>query len=230
MTISRFIHHPLIKEFNGLKRFFRKHETPISKERILDFRHFTEMINSSGDKVAFDLLGSVNFGQAEKYSDADVIIYMDCDEEPVEECSYENCAKYKIYKNLLMNTLIFEYAKDTYKVDFVDCINLRKLEQDIQDKVYSSLTLIKFGFYRSICRGINRKVLRYYESLLNKDPELCRVLEDSLAECFSGLVHSSRHSYSFKKYLERVAFHGSEIPVSVVDKINSYLSMDSLRK
>ena len=105
MSIVRFINHPLIKEFNGLKLFFRKHETNVSKERIQDFRNFAEMINSSGDQVAFDLLGSVNFGQAEKYSDADVIMYLDGDLEEIDDYSYENNAKYKMYKELPRNTM-----------------------------------------------------------------------------------------------------------------------------
>ncbi|MCB1157956.1 MAG: hypothetical protein H7A25_23520 [Leptospiraceae bacterium] len=224
MTITKFVNNPLIKEFNGLKRFFRKYETDVSKERILDFKHFTSMINSSGDKVAFDLLGSVNFGQAERYSDADVIIYLDCDEPGITECGAESCEKYKLYKKLLMNTLVYEYANNTYKVEFVDCINLRQLERDIIDTKTDSFTIVKFAFYRSICRGINRSVLRYYENLLMNNEELCDAIETALEDCFRGLTKTSQHSYSFRKYMERLEHNkGFKVPESVAQKVKSYL-------
>lgn len=79
MSILRFKDHPIIKEFNGLKKFFRSKETDISRKRIEDFKRFVEMIRSTGDDIAFDILGSVNFGQALQDSDTDVVIYLNCD-------------------------------------------------------------------------------------------------------------------------------------------------------
>jgi hypothetical protein len=67
-----FENHPLIKEFNEIKRYFRKHETPISKKRIGDFYRFSKIINQLGYEVAFDFVGSLNFGITEPYSDVDL--------------------------------------------------------------------------------------------------------------------------------------------------------------
>jgi hypothetical protein len=222
--MSLYIKSPLLKEFNSLKKFFRTYESPVSKMRIRDFKNFTAMINSSGDQVAFDLLGSVNFGQAEDYSDVDVIIYLDCDEEHEGECTYDTCRKFKMYKKLLTNTLVYQYAGNTYKVDFVDCINLRCLDRDINNNNQESITLMKFGFYRSICRGINKKIFRPFENKIVANPAFMNVINSSLEDFFHGLISNSQHSYSFRKYIERVSFrNGKHIPDSIIDKIKAYL-------
>lgn len=224
MGIKKFQNHPIIKEFNGLKKFFRAHETKVSRNRIGDFKNFVEMIEATGDSIAFDVMGSVNFGQAMEHSDTDVVVYLNCDPGRIGDCDNENCTKLKLYKNLLINTLVYEYSTNSYPVQFVDCINLNQLDYDIKIRNRDSLALIKFGFYRSICRGINRKLLRQYEERLAKDPELCDHIEKSLADCFMGLIHSSQHSYSFKKYIERVEDEGFKVPETMATKINTYLS------
>jgi hypothetical protein len=224
MGIRRFQNHPIIKDFNGLKKFFRGHETTVSRNRINDFKRFVALIESSGDTIAFDLMGSVNFGQATEHSDTDVVMYLNCDPGRIGDCDHENCTRLNLYKNLLINTLVYEYSNNTYPVQVVDCINLAQLDYDLKIRNFNSLALIKFGFYRSICRGINRKLLYQYEQRLEDDSELCDVIESSLADCFLGLIHSSQHSYSFKKYIERVQDGGFKVPETMANKINSYLS------
>lgn len=75
MTISGFKNNPTIQKFTGLKRYFRSHETTVSRERIEDFKKFSKLINFGGDVVAFDILGSLNFGQATAESDTDIVMY-----------------------------------------------------------------------------------------------------------------------------------------------------------
>ncbi|MCB1140852.1 MAG: hypothetical protein H7A24_07130 [Leptospiraceae bacterium] len=220
----RFQNHPIIKEFNGIKKFFRKNETHISRKRMEDLKKFTEVIGESGDTIAFDIMGSVNFGQAIEYSDMDIVYYIKCDNNSIEDCLTEDCGRFKIYKELLINSLIYEYSSQSYPIQIVDCLNLNQVEHDIKIRNFESLALIKFGFYRSVCRGVNRKVLHFYEQLLEEDEELCNVIESSIAECFLGLIHSNSHSYSFKKYMERLEFNGSKIPSSILEKITTYLN------
>ena len=105
----------------------------------------------------------------------------------------------------------------------MDCINLNQLDYDIKIRNFDSMALIKFGFYRSVCRGVNRKLLHSYENMLQSDEELCKTIENSIADCFIGLINTNSHSYSFKKYIERMEDSGSKIPQPIVDKINSYL-------
>ncbi|MDX1960265.1 MAG: hypothetical protein SFU98_16975 [Leptospiraceae bacterium] len=224
MGIRRFQNHPIIKEFNGLKRFFRSRETDVSRRRIQDFKNFVDMIRTSGDEIAFDLMGSVNFGQAHSHSDTDVVIYLNCDHGRIGDCDHENCSRLELYKHLLINSLVYEYSKETYAVQVVDCINLNQLDYDLKIKNTNSLALIKFGFYRSICRGINRKLLHRFETRLESDEELCLEIESTIADCFLGLVHSNSHSYSFKKYMERMEADGFKVPPSMMEKISSYLN------
>jgi len=220
MAIPGFRNNPIIKEFNGLKRFFRSHETNVSRQRIGDFKKFSEMLGN--EEVAFDLMGSVNFGQAKEYSDTDIVIYLRCEHR--EECDPASCPEVKLYRDIFMNTLVFEYKANPYSIQIVDCINLNQLDEDIKNKQANSLVLLRFGFYRSVCRGINRKLLRVYEDKLAQSPELCSMVEESLKECFSGLIRSSQHSYSFKKYVERMEEEGIKIPPTMAGKIQSYLS------
>jgi hypothetical protein len=224
MGIRRFQTHPIISEFNGLKKFFRAHETEASRRRILDFKHFVEMVRSTGDEVAFDMMGSVNFGQAVENSDTDVVIYLHCDHAKIGDCDPENCSRLRIYKHLLVNSIVYEYVENPYQIQVVDCINLNQLDYDLKIRNFDSMALLKFGFYRSICRGVNRKLLHSFEKRLENDEELCLVIENFIADCFLGLIHSNSHSYSFKKYMERVQFSGFKIPDSMLDKINSYLN------
>lgn len=224
MGIQRFQNHPIISEFNGLKKFFRSHETSASRRRILDFKNFVEIIRSAGEEVAFDMMGSVNFGQAVENSDTDVVIYLHCDQGKIGDCDHENCSRLPIYKHLLVNSIVYEYINNPYQIQVVDCINLNQLDYDLKIRNFESMSLLKFGFYRSICRGINRKILHSFEKRLEADDELCKVIEGYIADFFLGLIHTNSHSYSFKKYMERVQFNGFKIPNSMLEKINSYLN------
>ncbi|MCB1176460.1 MAG: hypothetical protein KDK36_02670 [Leptospiraceae bacterium] len=224
MGIQRFKDHPIINEFNGLKKFFRAHETDASRKRISDFKNFVDMVRSTGDEVAFDIMGSVNFGQAVENSDTDIVIYLNCDSGNHGDCDHENCSRLPIYKHLLVNSIVYENSGNNYQIQVVDCINLNQLDYDLETRNFDSMALLKFGFYRSICRGVNRKLLHSYEQRLESDEELCKKIEAYIADCFLGLIHSNSHTYSFKKYMERVQFSGFQIPPSMLEKINSYLS------
>jgi hypothetical protein len=176
MSILRFKDHPIIKEFNGLKKFFRSQETEISRKRVQDFKRFVEIVKNSGEDLAFDILGSVNFGQALENSDTDLVIYLNCDQGKIGSCDHENCSKLELYKELLMTSVVYSNSSQSYPIQVVDCINLNQLDYDLRIRNFDSLALIKFGFYRSICRGVNRKLLHRYEIRLQKDEELCKVI------------------------------------------------------
>lgn len=224
MGILRFKDHPIVKEFNGLKKFFRSQETIISRQRIKDLKEFVFQIQKTGEDIAFDVLGSVNFGQATEYSDIDIVIYLKCDKNNIGSCDHENCTKLPIYIDLLKNHLAFSHSSNSYPLQIVDCINLNQIEYDLKIRNFDSFALVKFGFYRSICRGINRKLLHKYEVKLQEDDELCKVIEKNISDFFLGLIHSNSHTYSFHKYIERVQANGFKIPEQVLDKINHYIN------
>lgn len=224
MSILRFKDHPIIKEFNGLKKFFRSQETEISRKRVQDFKRFVEIVKNSGEDLAFDILGSVNFGQALENSDIDLVIYLNCDQGKIGSCDHENCSKLELYKELFMTSVVYSNSSQSYPIQVVDCINLNQLDYDLRIRNFDSLALIKFGFYRSVCRGVNRKLLHRYEIRLQKDEELCKVIEKYISDFFLGLIHTNSHSYSFHKYLDRLKANGFQIPSSVLEKINKYLN------
>lgn len=223
MGILRFKEHPFVKQFNGLKKFFRSQETIVSRERIKDLKEFVYQIQKTGEDIAFDVLGSVNFGQATEYSDIDIVIYLKCDKDNIGSCDYENCTKLPVYIDLLRNHLAFSHSSNSYPLQIVDCINLNQIEYDLKIRNFDSFALVKFGFYRSICRGINRKLLHKYEVELQNDDELCRIIERNISDFFLGLIQSNSHTHSFYKYIDRLRAQGFKIPQQVFDRIDHYI-------
>lgn len=224
MGILRFKDHPIVKEFNGLKKFFRSQETTVSRQRIKDLKEFVLQVQKTGEDIAFDVLGSVNFGQATENSDIDIVIYLQCDKDNIGSCDHENCSKLPVYIDLLKNHLVFSHFSNSYPLQIVDCINLNQIEYDLKIRNFDSFGLVKFGFYRSICRGINRKLLYKYEVKLQSDEKLCRVIEKNISDLFLGLIHSNSHTYSFHKYIDRLQSSGFKIPQQIIEKINHYIN------
>ncbi|TGK18008.1 hypothetical protein EHO61_11145 [Leptospira fluminis] len=223
MTLPGFNDNPTIQKFIGLKKFFRSHETRISRERIEDFKKFSKLINYGGDEVAFDILGSLNFGQATADSDTDIVMYTRCEDGKMGECGLENCYKISLFKHMFLNLVTFEHNSHAYKLEIVDCINLNQLEKDIRENDESSALLIRFCFYRSICRGVNRKLLHRYENLISERLPLWESITKSVEECFDGIIVSSQHTYSFHKYAGRLEEKGIKLPGSMAAKIKDYL-------
>ncbi|EQA35419.1 hypothetical protein LEP1GSC047_1757 [Leptospira inadai serovar Lyme str. 10] len=223
MTLPGFKDSETIKKFIGLKKFFRSHETKISRERIEDFKKFSKLINYGGDEVAFDILGSLNFGQATVDSDTDIVMYTRCEDSKMGECGLENCYKISLFKHMFLNLVTFEHNSNAYKLEIVDCINLNQLEKDIADGNESSALIIRFCFYRSICRGVNRKLLHRYENMISERLPLWASISKSVEECFDGIIVSSQHTYSFHKYAGRLEEKGIKLPGSMAAKIKDYL-------
>ncbi|AOP32724.1 hypothetical protein A0128_01860 [Leptospira tipperaryensis] len=223
MTIPAFKNYPTIQKFTGLKRYFRSHETHISRERIEDFKKFSKLINYGGDIVAFDILGSLNFGQATAESDTDIVMYTRCENAKMGECGMEDCYKIALFKHLFMNLVTYEHNTNAYKLEIVDCINLNQLEADIRAGKSDSELVIRFCFYRSICRGVNRKLLRAYEKEIGENIPLSESLAESIENCFNGIVQTSQHTYSFHKYSHRLQDKGIGLPPGMAAKIKDYL-------
>lgn len=95
-------------------------------------------------------MGSVNFGQATEHSDTDVVMYLNCDPGRIGDCDHENCTRLNLYKNLLINTLVYEYSNKSYPVQVVDCINLAQLDYDLKLEIlihWHSLSLVSTGLF-----------------------------------------------------------------------------------
>lgn len=218
MAVPKFRENSIIREFNGLKHLFRDCETKVSKQRIADLMFASREARSNGRDLAFDVLGSVCFGQAQSYSDTDIVIYTRCTSCP-DDCDVLSCPEVIDFQNKFSGII-----RSSYPLQIIDCLNLNTLERVLRERDVSDGTLIRFGFYRSICKCVNGRLLRRYETQLSQDNILCEQIETSLIGCFFGLIHSSAHTYSFRKYVERMEAEGYHITVSMADKIREYLS------
>ncbi|MCB1145534.1 MAG: hypothetical protein KDK41_12165 [Leptospiraceae bacterium] len=220
-----FPENEVFNRFLGLKNHFREFQTQESRRRTTEISQLARLIQDSGDKISFDLLGSVNFGMAEATSDVDMVLYLDCGHD--EEATYENCPMWRFYESLLITSILRELTDRPYHIQVVDCINLFRLEKAILNRGFDDDIIARFVFYRTICRGVNKRVIRPYEKLIMNDKQLFRHIEETLTEALLVFIRSSSHGKSFEKYLSRLADSGSKIPLTVVEKVHDYLQLQN---
>ena len=127
-----FPENEVFNRFLGLKNHFREFQTQESRRRTTEISQLARLIQDSGDKISFDLLGSVNFGMAEATSDVDMVLYLDCGHD--EEATYENCPMWRFYESLLITSILREFTDRPYHIQVVDCINLFRLEKAILNR------------------------------------------------------------------------------------------------
>ncbi|MDH4263643.1 MAG: hypothetical protein OEV78_11420 [Spirochaetia bacterium] len=221
-----FPDNDVFKKFLGLKDYFKKHQTRATKNRIREIATVGRMVRSSGDTIAFDFLGSVNFGMADSTSDVDLVLYLDCPSVSVEtEMNHENCPKLKLYETLILHTLVYNISKEKYKIQIVDHINLSSLKKAIDDENMETDIIARFVFYRTLCRGINKRFLHPLEKKIIAKPHLFKSIESMLTEALIEFTRSSSHGSSFKKYIDRLQDKGIGIPESVAKKVMEYLAL-----
>jgi hypothetical protein len=218
-----FADHPLIQQFNEIKRYFRTYETEVSRHRIRDFRCFARVLLQAGYDVAFDFVGSVNFGVAESESDVDFVLYIRCENDYKGDCDPKKCHTLPQVENLILHTLMKEYVKEPYNTQVIDCINLSQLEIELKKPVLENSVAFRFAFYRSICRGVNLRVLRPFHQALLRNEALIKAMQPELDSVFQGLTRSMPHHLSFEKYRVRLGSSGVHIPVSLMKKIQDHL-------
>lgn len=219
-----FDDNSIIKNFNEIKRYFRNYETEVSQQRIRDFYKFSKILNQVGYEVAFDFVGSLNFGQVDEISDVDFILYIACKDHVHTECDLNSCSNFNQIKYLILETLIKEYVKKPYKTQVVDCINLMRLNKELNKTNHIDLNLVfRFAFYRSICRGVNLKILKPYHLKLLSRKDILEQISPYVYDVFHFFLQTNSHNMSFEKYKMRLNKAGIKIPSSVIEKIKSYL-------
>ncbi|MEW6444209.1 MAG: hypothetical protein AB1640_24965 [bacterium] len=206
-----------VREFNHVRNFFRRYETPETTQRVRDLRRVYRDLKAAGEEVAFDLLGSVNFGMSEKGSDVDLVLYRRCPcNHPFPEttCSLPR-GLWECFRGL----------ESRFRVEVTDCVNLSRVEASIQAEDPGCPNLQRFVLYRSICRPINVRMIRPIESQLLERPGLKKRVEHLLRDYFKSMVISPSHIYSFKKYEARLHDQGVNLPPTVLRKMESYLGV-----
>ena len=207
-----------IREFNHVRNFFRKYETPETSRRMRDLRRVYRELKSKGEHVAFDLLGSVNFGMSEKKSDVDLVVYRRCRCEH----AFPDSTTCSLPRGLWE---CFRGLEKEYHVEVTDCVNLNRVESSIRDGDPGCPNLQRFVLYRSICRPINLRMIRETENLLLGKQALKRKVEYFLRDYFKSLVLAPSNIYSFKKYEARLHDQGVNLPPTVLRKLESYLGL-----
>jgi predicted nucleotidyltransferase len=216
-----FPENETFKKFLGLKDYFRKFTTPETVRRTRELARAARLIQATGEKISFDLLGSVNFGMAVESSDVDIVMYLDCGHE--EEARYDNTPMLRVYESLFFTTILREISDNPFKLQIVDFINLRRLERAIREPGFDDDIIARFVFYRTICRGVNKLPIRKYEQAISGNKELFRRIEDNLTQALIEFTRSSSHRMSFNKYVSRLKEQNVKIPPSMLEKIQEYL-------
>lgn len=220
-----FPENPVFERFLGLKDYFRRYSTKESIRRTKEIAKIARLIESSGDKISIDILGSVNFGMADEQSDVDIVMYLECDHE--EEITRSNTPMAVFYERLLLTTILHEITERPYRIQVVDFINLTRLKKAIVNQNYDDDILARFVFYRTICRGVNKRVIRPYEKMIMQNPELFKKIEAKLTEALLEFTRTYSHKRSFEKYLQRLENSGVNISKSIMEKVRDYLQATS---
>ncbi|MCB1174119.1 MAG: hypothetical protein KDK39_11155 [Leptospiraceae bacterium] len=220
--ITPFADHPIVREFNKLRKFFLLHESKESRNRIGEFRKFSYVIQKAGLEVAFDFVGSMNFGQSAPGSDVDLILYLEC-ETYHHDCIQAQCKTWQMVHDYLLDSLIREYADQPYNLQIIDAINLKVLMDDLILGRSDSDTLLRFAFYRSICRSVNSTLLRPYQERLLENQLLLDRIRPHIVHIFDSFTRDASHNISMRKYQERLQDDGVRIPPSVRRRIRWHL-------
>jgi len=205
-----------IRGLNRIKAFFLKHETAASARLIRELRSIYREIGSQGMEVAFDLLGSLNFGQAVEDSDMDLVVYL-----RARDCILNQEDTCEIPRPL---AAVFKALEDRkLSVEVCDSVDLDRVTRAIENGDSRDAHLQRFVFYRSGCRPINLRLIKGVENLLLPRPDLRRAVEKELKGYLDILVSSTRHMRSFEKYQKRLEDQGIHMPQDIENAIRTYL-------
>lgn len=224
LIVAKESHIPEITLYNEIKRFYRSFQTPETEERLHILADVTDLIEDKlHADIAMDVMGSVNFGISMSGSDIDMVLYLRCEDNRLvcrgkcvggsEACAYLKNAE----------EMIREILKDKYAYHILDYVDLNRVEDGIREKNYESDSLLRFVFYRSICRPINYRVIAPTEDMLNKDMAFRKEVEGSLQAFFKIIAATSGHIGSFMKYEQRLSSLGIKLPDWIRQKVKIYL-------
>jgi hypothetical protein len=205
-----------LRRLNRIKGFFLKHETPASAMLVRELRSIYREIRGQGMEVAFDLLGSLSFGQAVEGSDMDLVVYL-----RARDCTLDEEDTCRIPRPLAAVFRALEKRK--LSVEVCDSVDLDRVKRAIENGDIRDAHLQRFVFYRTGCRPINLRLIKGVENLLLSRKDLRRAVEKELKGYLDVLVSSSRHTRSFEKYRKRLEDRGIRMPQDIENAIRAYL-------
>ncbi len=215
-TVPRVSHIRPIRQLQRIRSFFLQHETIETMELIRKLRQVYRDIAKQGMEVAFDLLGSVSFGMAERGSDMDLVVYLrerDCMLDELDTCQIPRPLA-AVFKAL---------EKRELNIEVCDSLDLDRVRRAIEREHREDGQLQRFIFYRIVCRPVNLRLIKGVENLLLAKERFRKEVERGLKDYLEILVSSVRHVSSFEKYKSRLRERGIPLAPDVEEAIRHYL-------
>ncbi|MDY6844259.1 MAG: hypothetical protein SVW57_09250, partial [Thermodesulfobacteriota bacterium] len=214
--VPRTHHIQPIHHLHRIKSFLLEYESLESQELVKELREIYRQLQKDGINVAFDLLGSLNFGMAKLGSDLDLVVYLkdqECMPDELDICTIPRPLA-KVFQELKERSL---------DVEVIDNIDLDRVSKAIQEKDQEDGHLQRFIYYRAICRPVNLRLIKNVEEQLLFNETFRMEIEGRLREYLRIIVSSSSHVRSFNKYVSRLRERGIVIPRDIQKAIQLYL-------
>ena len=146
----------LIHIYQELKRKYRNYDTREALKLMQGFRKALRSLQERGFLIGLELLGSLNFGIAERSSDADLILIHYCDLHRKSGECLPNCPNLIFERKTIASVLTQSLRVDDFHIETLDCINLHYIadklaakedsENSIANNIEDSI-LLRFLFY-----------------------------------------------------------------------------------
>jgi Icc-related predicted phosphoesterase/predicted nucleotidyltransferase len=215
-TIPKVSHIRPIGMLQQIRSYFLQYETAETMELIRKLRGVYRDIAEQGMEVAFDLLGSVSFGMAEKGSDMDLVVYL-----RERDCLLDDLDTCRIPRPL---AAVFEaLEKRELNIEVCDSLDLDRIRRAIEREDKDDGHIQRFIFYRIVCRPVNLRLIKGVENLLLEKERFRKDVENGLRDYLEILVSSGRHVSSFEKYKSRLRERGIPLSPDVEEAIRHYL-------
>jgi hypothetical protein len=217
----------LIEKYLILKNRYRNYDTKYALKRMQAFRLAVQDLGNKGYRVALELLGSINFGIVEPSSDADSILLHYCEYHKSEGSCPDDCANLVLEKNEIMKFVNRRLEGESFKVDFLDNINLAYVDSSIREnKILGNEDLYRLLFYRNLGRPVNRPLFIPYCEHLEDNHEFLQEVIPWATEALTGYLRTNQHRLSFNKYNERILSRGMLLPQELEEELKKYLDGD----
>lgn len=215
----------LFEIYQQLKNKYRNYDTKHALRRMQAFRRAVQALEAKGYPTAIEILGSINFGLVEPYSDADCIILHFCDLHAGSgECPL-TCPNLLFERDEIARSVAKELQNDSCKMEILDCINLEYLQRAAdQGRQPDEGILYRFMFYRMIGRPVNRPLFVPLFEVYEQNEQFKQGFEAYAAEALTLYLKTSDHRHSFRKYNERILARGLDLPDDLIDELINYLA------
>lgn len=214
----------LVERYLVLKNKYRNYDTKHALRRVQAFRLATQDLSRKGYEVALEALGSINFGIVEPSSDADCILFHECDLHKTEGSCPNHCPNLQFIKSEISKSVSKRLSPETIQIEYLDNINLRYVEEKIRNnEILGDETLYCLLFYRNIGRPVNRPLFISYCDALEESPQFIKEIIPWAGEALEGYLSTNQHRLSFNKYNERIRARGLDLPEGLLQELHAYM-------